>query len=116
MVSEGESHDETAPTPSWLTSPCPPWCTRRHREEDLPADRWHQDDGVALPLVLARVDEVTLRPVPYAADVVVRRVREPVEHAPTWVVVAEAEDAAHGWILSLESAAALRAALPADPR
>jgi hypothetical protein len=114
MVSEGESQDATQRAPSWLTTPCPDWCTRRHLEQDPPADRAHQDDGVVVPMLLARTDEATLEPVPYAADVVVRLVREPAEHAPTWVVVAEAEDATSTWIMSQESAAALRAALPVE--
>jgi hypothetical protein len=99
--------------PSWLPGPCPTWCTRRHREQDRPEDRLHQDDGVVLAAVVGRLDETTLRPVPHPAELVVRLVREAAEQAPTWVVVAETEEAGLTLLLTRDSAVALRAALPA---
>lgn len=39
---DGGRHPAPQPhkgTPSWQTSPCPPWCVSIHREGDTPGDR-----------------------------------------------------------------------------
>ena len=37
---------------SWLQEACPPWCVRRHQEEDLEDDREHQGVVWEVPAVL----------------------------------------------------------------
>lgn len=78
-------------------------------------DRFHQDDGTALPVVLGRLDPARLRYVPHAADLVVRRVRDLPAGAPTWVVIAESEAARRALVLTHESAGRLGSVLPRDP-
>ncbi len=34
--------------PSWQTDTCPEWCVSEHREDDLPADRFHDSVGTYL--------------------------------------------------------------------
>ena len=104
--------DEDAPT--WLPAPCPAWCTRTHGQHDHPEDRVHRDEGVVVPAVVGRLEPVRLRYLAEPAELVVQRVRELPEAAPTWVVIAEAEGAGTTLVLSDESARRLRSALPDD--
>lgn len=110
MGSRHGQHDP-ARAPSWLTAPCPPWCTRSHHEQDHPEDRRHQDDGTVVPVVLGRVEPGRLGYLAQAGEVVVQRVRELPPGAPTWWVIAESERARAPLVLSEESAARLRSAL-----
>lgn len=41
--------------PSWLTEPCPHWCTRTHLEDDHPDDRAHTSSPVEIPAVERRI-------------------------------------------------------------
>ena len=109
------AHRDPAGRPSWLTSPCPSWCTRPHREHDHPEDRRHQADGVVIPAVLGRVDPGGLSLGAQPGEIVVQRVRDLPASAPTWWVVAESELARTPLVLSHESAARLRSALPETP-
>ena len=41
----------STPTPSWLTEPCPPWCSRAHTPLDHPDDRAHTSEPITIPTV-----------------------------------------------------------------
>lgn len=104
-------HQRRSDAPSWLTSPCPPWCTRAHHEDDHPEDRRHQDDGVVVPALLGRVEPRQLAYVAHAGELVVQRVRDLPASAPTWLIITESESAGGALVLSRESVGRLRAAL-----
>jgi hypothetical protein len=97
--------------PSWQRAPCPAWCTRVHLEDDHPEDRLHQDDGVVIPAILADVDPVDLRKVPFATELVVQRSQTMVGDLQVWVLIGEAETSRR-LTLSLETIPRLRASLP----
>ena len=40
-AAKAPEHAEAPSRPAWLQEPCPRWCDRRHRQDDLPDDRWH---------------------------------------------------------------------------
>lgn len=87
------------PRPSWLTGPCPAWCTRQHAEDDHPEDRYHQSQptlaaaiagtGDAVP-VTASLQPATLaaRAGRYADDDLTWLVVEPLEGRPYLVITA----------------------------
>lgn len=99
--------DDTGQRPSWLVGRCPPWCTRRHAEQDHPEDRLHQDDGVVVPVVVADPDPRKLRQVERASEIVLRRFREVDPTAVTWVAIREAEGVGVALTVSEESASRL---------
>jgi len=90
--------------PSWLTEPCPPWCTREHHEDDHPEDRIHQDDGVVIPVVLAEIDSATMRPTPRAVELVIRKVGPIADDRSTWISIQETEGPDNYLLLSEQSA------------
>jgi hypothetical protein len=42
--------------PSWLSEPCPAWCTRSHHDDDHPDDRWHDSETTLVPVTALRRD------------------------------------------------------------
>jgi hypothetical protein len=104
--------DEDAPT--WLPAPCPSWCTGTHGRHDHPEDRLHRGEGLVVPAVVGRLETTRLRYRAEATELVVQRVRELPEDAPTWVVITESEGAGSALVLSAESARRLGSVLTGD--
>ncbi|MFD8562472.1 DUF6907 domain-containing protein [Streptosporangium canum] len=79
-VVECETHiwerDAAANPPTWLTAPCPAWCTERHRAGDHPDDRQHVSVIHATDLLTGDFEDFGMpgkpqfRPISLLADLV----------------------------------------------
>lgn len=96
--------------PSWLSNPCPPWCSTEHQETDPPADRFHQSATRLIAVIegsepssaeagSAQASEVALTATSTASD------------PEIWISIRNQEYPQHGIELTLESAARLNRAL-----
>ncbi|WP_370289681.1 hypothetical protein [Nocardioides sp.] len=107
------SHDRSTqpPPPTWLSEPCPTWCTREHLDDDHPDDRFHQSEArfvAAIASPAAVPDPAALA----SLDLVVRAGRH-LGHDLTWIQVSAAEAAHPTLVLSLDSALLLGGAIAA---
>lgn len=107
---EGREHPGGA-HPSWLRERCPDWCTRVHLEDDHPEDRIHQDDGVVMAAVVARVEPPSHLADPRPAEILIRRWRPVGSPQHTWVTIGDTEDARHSLHLWSKNLPELREAL-----
>ncbi|WP_215817339.1 hypothetical protein [Pimelobacter sp. 30-1] len=103
----------TVRRPSWLEEPCPRWCTREHREEDHPDDRYHQSEAELVPAVAGSGEAVPLTAT-LAATTLGVRVGRHVGDDLTWLVVEALEAPRPRLVLTTESAGALHRALGAQ--
>jgi hypothetical protein len=98
--------DDGQSRPTWLTEPCPAWCTRVHLEADHPEDRYHQSTATFIPAIVGVRDTVPVTASLEELDLTVwigRYVGDIVE----WAVVEPVEQRQPRLILSVESARAL---------
>ena len=92
----------TAPAqPSWLDTPCPEWCVRRHLEHDHPDDRLHQSEASVVPGVagVPSTDGLRRR---LATDLVVVASQHVDEESP-WVRIETADHGGPRLVLSAET-------------
>ncbi len=92
--------------PTWLDEPCPRWCTRDHREDDHPEDRYHQGEPSVFTTVAGAGDSVppgaSLRPMSLGV-----RMGRQIGEERTWLLLEPLEDRHPRVVLSLEAARAL---------
>lgn len=97
---------EGAVAPTWLAEVCPAWCTRIHREDDHPEDRYHQSEPSTFPAVAGAGDDVPLTDSLRAMTLGVRLGRH-LGDDRTWLVVESLDDRHPRAVLTRDAAGAL---------
>lgn len=100
-----------ASKPSWLTEPCPPWCVVDHGLQVIEADRRHEAEAVAVPVIVRQPPRCTTigqRPSSATVDEVDLAIFRDVDGDETWVVIADGTQSIE---FTLESASRVSLAL-----
>ena len=117
---DGTEAGQAPRRPSWLDEACPRWCTRDHREEDHPEDRYHQGEPSVFTAVAGSGDGAppgaSLQPMALGV-----RIGRQVGEERTWLLVEPIDGRRPRAVLSLDAAQALARHLTrqltlADPR